>query len=142
MFLTLIGVDDIGDYNERLHVVLVPVFRAGFGPSVHEPPNGLSCDSAMVVFAFLVARLRQQFSQSSHLRDDQQRLPAALPRDPLSAMQVTQQRHEGRFLSIAVRQRGQQNGTCPGRWRQPVVCHRLSLIIPSQSLNISCHPMV
>ena len=128
LILTLgAGVDDVGHHHERLHAVLVPVFRAGLGSSVHEPPDGLTGHSSLAVVAFPLARIRKQFPQSRHLRHDQQGLPVALQGDPLPQVQVAQLGHEGGFLPVAVRKCGQQNGPGVGRWCHPIICNRLSL---------------
>ena len=83
-FVITTGVDDVGDHHERVHVVLVPVFRAGPCPSVHEPPDGVVGHSSLVVVAFPLVGIRQQFPESRHLRHDQQGFPFAIQGDPLS----------------------------------------------------------
>ena len=81
-----VGVDDSGHHNERFHAVLASVLRVGARPTV---PQFCPPDPALALVAFPLARLRQQFPQSRHLRHNQQGLSPTLQRNPLSQVRVS-----------------------------------------------------
>nr|XP_031847743.1 uncharacterized protein LOC116433599 isoform X4 [Nomia melanderi] len=108
-----------GHHNERVHRLLAAVLRAGVGQTVPGRPGR---DTRVPVEPVPLAGLLQQPPEPDHLRDAEQGLPQAVPRDPLLPLQQPEPHDEGGVLPEPVRRPRQQlrdQGGRDGRRRAP-----------------------
>lgn len=74
----------VGNYNERLHRLLATIFRVSPSQAI---PQGSRRHPSIFIQPVSLARLLQQPIEPYHLRDLEQRLQEAIPRDPILSLQ-------------------------------------------------------